>query len=153
MSKPANAAGILLAAGICAVSGQGFAQGSGTGIPDLRGIWISEATECHHPEAHTDNVVVELKIVEQDGPYLRGTRSWAHEGEAVMDAGGELVTEATEKVVGAIRRDGVTVHFVEQDDVGQHYMQLIDADTLDDVYAESGKAATICLQTFVRQPS
>lgn len=153
MNTCAKTAGILIAAGICAASGEGLAQADGAAIPDLRGIWLSESTECHHPEASTDNVVVELEIVEQDGRFVRGTRSWAHEGEAIMDAGGELVTEATEKVVGAIRRDGVTVHFVEQDDVGQHYMQLIDADTLDDVYAESGKAATICMQTFLRQPS
>jgi len=135
------------------LGGFGIAYADDSDIPDLRGLWVSLNTECHHPFAETDDLVVELHITEQDGRFLRGTRSWAHEGEAVMDAGGELVTEATEIVVGVIRGDNVTVHFVEHDDLGQHFMRLLDENRLEDVYAESGLAAAICIQHLVRQES
>ncbi|MEM7443969.1 MAG: hypothetical protein AAF414_11640 [Pseudomonadota bacterium] len=142
---------VLALAGALAVPAT--AQQGEADIPDLRGVWISMATECHHPEAMTEEVVVEFNITEQDGPFLRGVKSWAHEGETFMDAGGELVGEASEIVVGVIRGDGVTILFTEHDDLGQHHMRLIDDNTIEDVYAESGQAATICIQTLTRQPS
>ena len=133
------------------IGGSGIAHADDSEIPDLRGLWVSLNTECHHPFAETDELVVEFQITQQEGRFLRGTKSWAHEGEAVMDAGGELVTEAEEIVVGVIRGDNVTVHFVEHDDLGQHFMRLLDENRLEDVYAESGLAAAICIQHLVRQ--
>jgi hypothetical protein len=124
-----------------------------TNYPDLRGIWTATDSNCYHPDAQTNDLVVEFNITEQDGPFLRGTKSWAHEGDAVMDAAGQLVTEATETIIGVIRGDGVTIQFVEHDDPGQHSSRLIDENTLEDVYSEAGGAAAICLQTMVRQPS
>ena len=70
-----------------------------------------------------------------------------------MDAGGKLVTEATETVIGVIRDDGVTIHLTEHDDLGQHITRLIDKNTMKDVYVEPGAAATICFSTLVRKPS
>lgn len=133
------------------LGGFGIAHADDSDIPDLRGLWVSLNMECHHPFAETDEMVFELHITQQEGRFLRGIKSWAHEGEAVMDAGGELVTEAEEIVVGVIRGDNVTVHFVEHDDLGQHFMLLLDENRLEDVYAESGLAAAICIQHLVRE--
>lgn len=133
------------------LSGFGVAHADDGDIPDLRGLWVSLNTECHHPFAETDGLVFELHVTQQEGRFLRGTKSWAHDGEAVMDAGGELVTEAEEIVVGVIRGDNVTVHFVEHDDLGQHFMRVLGENRLEDVYAESGLAAAICIQHLVRQ--
>jgi hypothetical protein len=142
---------VFFLAGLALCTAPAIAQDAG-GLPDLIGVWISEDTVCHHMRAVTDELVVELRITEQDGRFVRGERSWAHEGEAVMNAQGELTTEASEKVIGVFDARGMTVHFVEHDDIGQIFVTVIDDDRLASTYAEPGEHATLCTQTFVRQP-
>lgn len=129
------------------------AQNGKASIPDLRGVWSAPGTACQHPKGRTEDIVVQFNISEQEGRFLRGTKSWAHEGEAVMDAGGKLVTKATETIVGVIRDDGVTIHFAEHDDLGLHFTRLVDENTMEDVYVEPGAAAAVCHHTLVRKPS
>ncbi len=98
----------LLAAGI-AIAPSAFAQDA---IPDLKGVWSGQATggvvagnlghqaASNEPRFKDTSVTWTITIVEQEGPGLIGT--WASPSKS-------------EELIGVIRPDNKTVHFVDPD--------------------------------------
>ena len=127
------------------------AEDADSAVPDLVGTWSASGVACYHLEDHTTGIVVEIRITEQDGRFFRGIKAWAHEGKAVMDAGGQLMNAASEPVMGVVAQDGKTLHVVEHADSGHHFIRLVNSETMEVVYAESGSAAAVCEWIATRQ--
>jgi hypothetical protein len=134
----------LLAAGIVACVAAmpaGAEDTAGAPVPDLTGVWTGPYTVIRS-DGHAEGVLT-LKVTEQDGPLLRLEKSWeVAPGGAPGDVGGELVSKATEQLVGVVGFDGREVRFAEQGDSGEYSGILTGPDTLELLYVESGRQAT-----------
>jgi hypothetical protein len=130
----------VLAVVVVAGLGQSPA-GAQEAVPDLIGVWTGPY-QVIRSNGRAEGVLT-LKVTEQDGPLLRLEKSWeTAPGGAPGDVGGELVTKATEGLVGVIGFDGREVQFAEQGDGGVYTGNLTAPDTLELVYVESGHQAT-----------
>ncbi len=113
----------------------------GVAVPDLKGVW-SGPYQVIRSNGGAEGVLT-LEVTEQNGPLLRLEKSWQQApGGAPGDVGGELVTRATEQLVGVIGFDGREVRFAEQGDGGIYTGSLTGPDTLEILYVESGHQAT-----------
>ncbi len=108
-------------------------------VPDIVGTWTGDFKLMHHTGPAEQSL--QLKVLEQDGPLLKGEKAWRITAGTPGDVGGEVRTEAVEPLVGVIDFDG-TIHFAEQDDSGLYSGRLTGPDTLEIVYLEAGDLAT-----------
>ena len=94
---------------------------------------------------------MEIKISEQDGALFRGVKSWVSKSDEPRgSAGGQLVSSAEEEVLGVIDFDGVTLHIAEVGDDGNYIGRVVDSDTIELIYRESGAAASVYRVTLKR---
>lgn len=120
------------------------------GVPDLVGTWEGSARvlgDNGFTSARTRLVVHE----QQDGLF-RGTYYW--ELDPARDqrghAGEELALKGFENVLGVIEWDGHGFWVVDMGDTGMRRGHVVDADTLQTVYVESGAHAIVGRVTFRR---
>ena len=116
------AASALLLAGCSAAAAQ-------ADVPDLVGVWdFSSDVAIIVKEGEKDTlfskVAVRFKIVEQDGPLIRGH-------ELSQDVADEADPAADEMVVGAFTADG-RLEMVDEN--GRHECTVTSADRLDCIY-------------------
>lgn len=134
----------VLAVAVAACLGHspaGAEEPAGFPVPDLTGVWTGPY-QVIRSNGRAEGVLT-LEVTEQDGPLLRIEKSWeVAPGGAPGDVGGELVTRATEQLVGVVGFDGREVHFAEQGDGGVYSGRLTGPDTLELLYVESGHQAT-----------
>jgi len=130
----------------------GAAEAQDPAFPDLVGSWVGEKTVYFFDG--TRHSVEELQITRQDGSHFSGTRSW-HHPEADKDplghVGGEQIHRASEPILGIVDFDGETLHIVEHDDWAHIRARLVDADTMEVVYIESGPNAAVYRVTLKRE--
>jgi len=110
--------------------------------PDLVGTWTGSAKRLR-AEGGAEGPI-QLRVTEQDGALFRAEKTWKiNPGGTPGSVGGKLVNEAVEPLIGVIDFDGRTIYLAEQGDVGTYTARLVDPDTIQAVYVESGDAATI----------
>jgi hypothetical protein len=95
---------------------------------------------------------VVMKITEQNGAHFKGVRLWEHDPkhEPTFDAGGKKTHKAEEPILGIIGFDGKTIYAVEHGDWGVFHWRLVDPDTIESIYVESGPNAAIGRAIFKR---
>ena len=121
-------------------------------MPDLVGSWKGEKT-VYYLEGERRSIS-ELEITKQDGFHFSGTRSWQHTEEdkaPLGQVGGEHVRRASEPILGLVDFDGTTLHIVEHDDWGHFRGRLVDSDTIQLIYVESGPNAAVYRVTLKRE--
>lgn len=106
-------------------------------VPDLAGTWTGpfKVIRAHGVSEGTFT----LRVLEQDGPLLKGEKSWETPGTEGNVAGVD-VQRATEPLVGVVDFDGKSIYFAEVGDDGIHLGRLTSSDTLEVVYIEAGYA-------------
>jgi hypothetical protein len=106
-------------------------------VPDLKGEWSGpfKVIRAHGISEGTFT----LRITEQDGPLLKGEKSWETPG-AEGNVAGVDVQRATEPLIGVVDFDGKTFYFAEVGDDGFHVARLTTPDMLQVVYLEAGYA-------------
>ena len=148
MMKPMGiaAVGVIACLGGSPVGAQ---EALGFPVPDLIGAWTGPY-KVIRSNGGAEGVLT-LRVTEQEGPLLRLEKSWeVAPGGAPGDVGGELVTKATEDLVGVIGFDGREVRFAEQGDGGMYTGEFTGPDTLELLYVESGHQAT-AYRTILRR--
>ncbi len=129
----------ILAVGVLACLG--YSPVGAQEAPDLVGAWTGPY-KVIRSNGGAEGILT-LRVTEQDGPLLRLEKSWeVAPGGAPGEVGGELVTKATEQLVGVIGFDGREVRFAEQGDGGVYTGELTGPDTLELLYVEAGHQAT-----------
>ena len=140
---------ILASLLVCSVASA--ADTGGKAIPNLVGTWIGDSKAMTLKGVR--KITSEFRITRQDGAFFRGVRSWGH-GEkeaAILHAGGKLTVKAAEPTLGVIGSDNKTIYLVEHDDVGILRCRLLDPDTFEFVYLESGPHAVIGRGVYKRK--
>jgi hypothetical protein len=137
----------LLAAGMaacCFALAPAAAQDAGAGgfpVPDLAGVWTGAYKTLRWNGAAEGTL--QFRVIEQDGPSLKVEKSWQlAPGGAQGDVGGQLLSEATEPMVGVIGFDGRAIYLAEEGDSGVYTGRLTGPDSMELVYFEPGKQAT-----------
>ena len=132
----------LLTTGV-AVAPAAFAQDA---IPDLKGVWSGQATggvvagNLSHQEASNEprfkdtSVTWTITIDKQEGPGLIGT--WASPNK-------------TEELIGVIRPDNKTVHFVDPDTFFSGILRS--ENELETCVQENGESRVATCYVFKRQ--
>lgn len=118
-----------------------FALASGPAAaadPSLLGTWTGERQRLAKVEGWRDGIAT-LVITEQQGRTFAGHLTRSYESGAVEEG-----------LWGAFTPDGRLM--VGADEEGTYSFLLIDADTLDYCYTESGAAARAVCARLVRQP-
>jgi hypothetical protein len=104
------------------------------------GTWTGEFKLIHWTGPAEQ--VLELQVVEQDGPLVKGEKRWQiKSGGTAGNVGGQDRGQATESLVGVIGFDGA-IHLAEQGDSGLYSGRLTAPDTLEVIYIEAGDLAT-----------
>ena len=109
-------------------------------IPDLVGTWKSEKYTVAYPNG-TNTVIMEMRIVKQEGPYFWSERLWRSQDKKgqpghIMD---KKVFQAGEVTLGVIDYDNKSVYMVERGDLGTMRGKITGEDKMEFVYIETGK--------------
>lgn len=107
--------------------------------PDLKGVWKGTA-DVYYPDA-VKKLDTELNVSEQDGWYFKGTRGWKLVDPPEKPLGyimNDPVNKADEPYLGVVGFDGKSLTLVENGDWGVMKGALVDGDTMELIYAESG---------------
>lgn len=116
------------------------------GPPDLTGTWVAVDGAIHHWHGKAVEVAkgghqMRIEIDEQNGALLSATMIYANPPDVNAHDGSTLTTEAQEKLVGVIGWNGKTVTFVDTPDTGYQHITLVDNDTMEMIFVESGEFA------------
>ncbi|MGV1014901.1 MAG: hypothetical protein ACOYB4_08020 [Methyloceanibacter sp.] len=130
----------LFALAFCLMLGQGQVLAEDTPpvapVPDFTGTWTGpfKVIRAHGISSGT----ITLHVTEQDGPLLKGVKSWETGGEG--NVAGVDVQRATAPLVGVVDFDGKSLYFAMVGDDGIHTARLTAHHTLQVVYIEAGFA-------------
>lgn len=134
---------VLMITGMICITGV-FAD-SAT-IPDLKGNWTGTSVGHTKGGGYDDllTYIYKLSIVEQKDRAFNGTIAF--------------VNKSDEKYLGEFGFSGVigpdmkSLYLAEYED-GLDFGQIIDSDTIEIIYMQSGKNAAVAIETFTRDSS
>lgn len=135
--------GILLTLLIIGLLGISTVTADTAAIPDLKGNWTGTSVG-HAKETGYDDLshyLYKLSITEQRDRVFNGTITFLtkEDNKVLGDKG----------FSGVIGPDMKTIYLSEYD-IGLDIGQVIDADTLEIIYLESGKGSTAAIETFTK---
>ncbi|MFO1067825.1 MAG: hypothetical protein U1E14_04795 [Geminicoccaceae bacterium] len=120
------------------------------GIPDLRGVWVAEAT-CRNADKIA-RTTQKLEFFEQDGQLVKANLSYVTAGNAnIGETQGRAVGTATEPVIGAIAADGKTVRLAEVGDDGMIILEGVGPEGFSATYIEAGDHPLACVSVYRRE--
>ncbi len=138
--------GVVAGLGIVSALAQ---EAPGFPVPDLLGKWTGPYRVIRS-NGFAEGVL-ELQVIEQQGPLLKVTKAWAlAPGGAPGDVGGQLLQKAAETMVGVIGFDGREIRLAEQGDEGVYSGRLVNPDTMELIYIEADRQATAYRATLTR---
>ncbi|MEM7222679.1 MAG: hypothetical protein AAF495_06855 [Pseudomonadota bacterium] len=141
--------GLLVVAAITVVlaAGQPRAQ-----APDIKGTWSGQADILLQLDGKIVKVprLLQVVIEEVDGNLFTGRRTWQALTDDPGNVAGVDTLAATEPFIGAIDTDGVTLRFVETDDPGVMFGELLGPDRLEITYMEAWPHAVIYTVVMTR---
>ena len=107
--------------------------------PDILGTWSAEANILLELDGEIVKVprVLSVVIEKVDGALFYGRRTWQALTDDPGNVAGANVLGATEPFIGAIDTDGVTLRFVETDDPGMMFGELLGPNALEITYMET----------------
>ena len=122
------------------------------GLPNLVGSWEGSAKVLG--DNGYSSATTRLVVHEQQDGLFRGTYYWALDPARDQrgHAGEEFALQGFENVLGVIEWDGHGFYVVDMGDTGLRRGHIVDADTLQTVYVESGAHAIVGRVTFKRVP-
>lgn len=114
--------------------------------PDLTGTWVAVDGAIHHwhgkpVEVAKNGHEMRIEINEQIGALLSAVMIYTNPPEINAHDGTMLTTEAQEKLIGVIGWNGKSVTFVDTPDTGFEHITLVDNDTMEMIFVESGEFA------------
>jgi hypothetical protein len=120
-------------------------------FPNMVGTWVSATTG--HSIKGSRQLQTEIKITEQKGAHFKGIHAWWHQKkqEPVFHVRDKATAKGSEPILGIIGFDGKAIYIVEHGDWGVFHWRLVDSDTVQSVYVESGPRAVIGRQIFKRK--
>ena len=94
-----------------------------------------------------------LMIDDQDGELFRGQKDVVRDdhSDALVSANEELVRNPSERFLGVISADGKSFYLAELGDPGWYEGRIIDSDTFEVTYVESGPVPTVHRTLLRRQ--
>jgi hypothetical protein len=127
------------------------AEDPGKLLPNLVGTWVTTVTGHSLKGAH--KLLAEMKITSKNGAHFKGVHSWEHveKQKLTFNVGGKDKSKAAEPVLGIIGFDGKAIYIVEHGDWGVFHWRLVDPDTIESVYLESGPHAAISRAIYKRK--
>ena len=121
--------------------------------PDILGTWSIEADILLELNGEIVKVsrLMTVVIENVDGRLFIGRRTWQALSDDPGNVAGVNTLGATEPFIGAIDPDGVTLRFVETDDNGMMFGELLGPDELELTYMETWPHAVIYTVIMRRQ--
>ena len=121
--------------------------------PDILGTWSAEANILLELDGEIVKVprVLTVVIEKVDGALFLGRRTWQALTDDPGNVAGVDVLGATEPFIGAIDTDGVTLRFVETDDPGIMFGELLGPNQLEITYMEAWPHAVIYTVVMQRE--
>lgn len=128
-----------------------LAAESAKSLPNLVGTWICKVRTVYYTEGESQSTG-RIIVTDQDGAYFRGFHTWEHLDKAKSKShlDDKLSSQAKEPFIGVVGFDG-KIYMVEHGDWGVLHCRLVDADTIETVYVESGPHAAISRAVYTRQ--
>ncbi|MFH0966771.1 MAG: hypothetical protein V1862_03695 [Methanobacteriota archaeon] len=126
--------------------GTGFSSAESQAIPDLIGNWTGTYVG-HEQEGGYGNLsewIILLAIMEQKERVFNGTISYQKKSDDNIDG--------THGFSGAVGPDLKSIYLAEYSN-GISIGQIIDPDTLEIIYLDSGKKGSVAIYTFTRDTS
>lgn len=115
----------------------------GQDYPSLLGVWVGEF-RAKATNGYTTGIWV-FEVYEQSGDLFGGRNAVTRDDDAttLLSSNGRLSRDISEEVLGVIDDDGVTFHIADVGDEGIHIGRIIDQDSLEITYIESGSAPIV----------
>ena len=119
-------------------------------VPDVTGVWRGITTA--QSATGFSKVEAEFRFVEQEGALFRGIYHYRlpESGDVRMHDGENVVWEGEEKVMGVIDWDNRTIRLSDHGDDGHYEGRLINSDTMELIYFESGEFAVVGRGVYLR---
>ena len=123
--------------------------------PNLLGAWKAVSGVGHTGGGDAfrfDNgSSTEFEVLKQDGPIISGIYRWSHPLDVdTMHDGRNVTNTAEETFIGVIDWDNTTIVFVDHPDTTHWTGRLVDTQTIEVIFAESGPNAMVARILFVR---
>lgn len=120
-------------------------------MPDLVGTWQG-SFRAQLVDGVTTGTFT-MMIESQDDELFSGLKSVERtdENAVLISAGGQLVRNSEEAFIGVIAADGTGFHVAEVGDPGWYDGRIIDSDTIEVTYVESGTVPVVHRTTLQRQ--
>jgi hypothetical protein len=132
--------GMIVLLSLICLANLSVARADDPAVQNVVGTWTGEFKLIHWTGPAEQ--VLELQVVEQDGPLIKGEKRWQIKpGGTAGNVAGKDRRQATESLVGVIGFDG-EIHLAEQGDSGLYTGRLTAPDTLEVIYIEAGDLAT-----------
>lgn len=120
-------------------------------IPDMVGTWQG-SFRAQLVDGVTTGTFT-MMIESQDGELFSGQKSVERtdDNSVLISAGGQLVRNTEEAFIGVIAADGASFYVAEVGDPGWYDGRIIDSDTIEVTYVESGTVPVVHRTTLQRQ--
>jgi len=120
-------------------------------MPDLIGTWQG-SFRAQLVDGITTGTMM-MTIESQDGELFSGQKSVERtdDNAVLISAGGQLVRNPEETFIGVIAADGASFHVAEVGDPGWYDGRIIDSNTIEITYVESGTVPVVHRTTLHRQ--
>ncbi|MCP4382502.1 MAG: hypothetical protein GY798_13980 [Hyphomicrobiales bacterium] len=129
----------------------GLATALAQETPDLTGTWTG--TFKAQMPANVTTGTFTMVIDHQDGELFRGHKDVVRDDDSdtLVSANEELVRNPSERFLGVISADGQSFHLAELGDPGWYAGRIIDGDSFEVTYVESGPVPTVHRTLLKRQ--